>query len=120
MNIIIIIEFICVLVLFAINMRYHKLVRTLSEDAKTYKAVAESAEMLYEEERQKGELIQAEYFTSESDYNKYSSQAKMESAIKSRMAMLIGQDIIRRCDINVIHLGEGKEKYSLMLKVKKI
>lgn len=98
----------------------HKQVKSLLEDVKTYKTVAESAERLYEEERQKGELIQAEYCTSVSDLLKYSSDEKMYCAIKSKMAMLIGNDIAKKFEPSILPLGEGKQKYSLMLKVKKI
>lgn len=114
------IEFLCVVILFALVMRYRKLVKSLSEDVKTYKTVAESAERLYDEERRKGVLVQAEYFTSESDINKYSSDAKMKSAIKGRMAMLIGNDLLKKFEPSVIPLKDGKQKYRLMLKVEKI
>lgn len=72
------------------------------------------------EEEEKYALIQADYYTSESDSLKYSSDEKMYRAIKSKMAMLIGNDIAKKFEPSILPLGEGKQKYRLVLKVKKI
>lgn len=44
----------------------------------------------------------------------------MYHAIKSKLSMLIGNEIVKMFEPSVLPLGEGKEKYSLVLKVKKI
>ena len=72
------------------------------------------------EEEEKYELVQARYCTSDSDLIKYNSQEAMEKAIRKNIAANIAQDILSRFEPLVLPLGEGKEKYSLILKVKKI
>ena len=66
------------------------------------------------------EIIPAYYCTSESDIMKYSSEEKMRSAIRTKLAMVIGNDIVKKFEPSVLPLGDGKQKYSLVLKVKKI
>lgn len=72
------------------------------------------------EEEEKYELVQAHYCTSDSDLIKYNSREAMEKAIRKNIAANIAQDILSRFEPGVLPLGEGKKKYSLILKVKKI
>lgn len=85
-----------------------------------YKRMVDGFRDKMKEDEEKYEFIQADYYTSESDIMKYNSDKKMKRAIRSKLAMLIGNDIAKRFEPNVLPLGEGKEKYSLVLKVKKI
>lgn len=85
-----------------------------------YRRVIDGFREKMREEEEKYVLIQADYCTSESDINKYNSQKAMENAIRTKMAMLIGNDIVKKFEPRILPLGEGKQKYSLLLKVKKI
>lgn len=122
--------FICILVEFAgfIVMAYLYLkakqrTKELQEEAEAYRVTAETLQKLYDESKQPDfseVLVHAEYCTSDSDLMKYSTQKAMESAIKSRLAMLIGNEMVKKFNPSVLPLGEGKEKYSLILKVREI
>ncbi len=85
-----------------------------------YKRMVDGFRDKMREEEEKYELVQADYCTSDSDYTKYSSQKAMGNAIRSKMAMLIGNEIAKRFEPRVLQLGDGKQEYSLVLKVKKI
>ena len=85
-----------------------------------YKRMVDGFRDKMKEEEEKYEIVQADYYTSESDIMKYNSDKKMKRAIMSKLAMLIGNDIAKRFEPTVLPLGEWKEKYSLVLKVKKI
>lgn len=85
-----------------------------------YKRMVDGFRDKMKEDEEKYEFIQADYYTSESDIMKYNSDKKMKRAIRSKLAMLIGNDIAKRFEPTVLPIGEGKEKYSLVLKVKKI
>lgn len=127
--------FICALILFTCCSYYvaflaykrGKQITQLAEDLKHaenlvtyYKHIIEGFHKKMKENEEEYSLIQADYCTSESDYTKYSSQKAMENAIRSKMAMLIGNDIVKKFEPRILPLGEGKKKYSLVLKVKKI
>lgn len=85
-----------------------------------YRNVIEGFCQKMEDEERKYEILSATYCTSDSDLIKYNSQKAMENAIRNRLAMLVGNDLARRFEPRVLPLGEGKEKYSLTIKVKKI
>lgn len=85
-----------------------------------YHHVIEGFREKMKDEEEKYEIISAPYCTSDSDLIKYSSQKAMERAIRSKLAMLLGNEIAKRFEPRVLPLGEGKEKYSLTIKVKKI
>ena len=85
-----------------------------------YKRMVDGFRDKMREEEEKYELVQARYCTTDSDLMRYNSQKAMENAIRSKMAMLIGNEIAKRFEPRVLPLGEGKEKYSLTIKVKKI
>lgn len=111
----------------AVEERNKKTIKRLTEESEAYKKVAEDLERRYDDLRERyardeadAVLIQADYYTSESDSFKYSSDKKMYRAIKSKLSMLIGNDIVKKFEPSVLPLGEGKQKYSLVLKVKKI
>lgn len=126
--------FICVLIAFTclsymafLAYKRGKQVKKLTEDLKReeilktyYKHIIEGFHKKMKENEEEYSLIQADYCTSDSDYTKYSSQKAMENAIRSKMAMLIGNDIVKKFEPRILPLGEGKQKYSLVLKVKKI
>lgn len=100
-----------------------RLKEELTEKERTvnyYQHVIEGFREKMKEEEEKYEIIQAPYCTSDSDLIKYSSQKAMENAIRSKLAMLLGNEIAKRFEPRVLPLGEGKEKYSLTIKVKKI
>lgn len=85
-----------------------------------YRSVIEGFCQKMEDEERKYEILSATYCTSDSDLIKYNSQKAMENAIRNKLAMLIGNDLAKRFEPHVLPLGEGKEKYSLTIKVKKI
>lgn len=111
----------------AVEEKSNKTIKRLTEESEAYKMVAEDLELRYDDLRERyardeadAVLIQADYCTSESDLLKYSSDEKMYRAIKSKLSMLIGNDIAKKFEPSVLPLGDGKQKYSLVLKVKKI
>ena len=111
----------------AVEEKSNKTIKRLTEESEAYKKVAEDLEFRYDDLRERyaryeadAVLIQVDYCTSESDLLKYSSDEKMYRAIKSKLSMLIGNDIVKKFEPSVLPLGDGKEKYSLVLKVKKI
>lgn len=85
-----------------------------------YKRMVDGFRDKMREEEEKYELVQARYCTTDSDLMKYKSQKAMENAIRSKMSMLIGNEIAKRFEPRVLPLGDGKQEYSLVLKVKKI
>ena len=85
-----------------------------------YQRIVDGFHEKMKEEEEKYEIIQADYCTSDSDMMKFSNDKKMQRAIRGKLAMLIGNDIARRFEPSILPLGEGKEKHSLVLKVKKI
>lgn len=126
--------FICVLILFTcfsymafLAYKRGKQVNKLTEDLEHeeilnnyYKHIIDGFRDKMREEEEKYSLIQADYCTSDSDYTKYSSQKSMENAIRTKMAMLIGNDVVKKFEPRILPLGEGKKKYSLVLKMKKL
>jgi len=123
----IIIAFACAVVLILMllyaSYKQEKELQSLREEAEAYKVTARELQRLYDESKLPDfseVLVHAEYCTSDSDLMKYSSQKAMESAIKSRLAMLIGNEMVKKFNPSILPLGEGKEKYSLVLKVRKI
>jgi hypothetical protein len=104
-----------------------KLIKSLKEELAEkdksvtyYQHVIEGFREKVKEEEEKYEIIQAPYCTSDSDLIKYNSQKAMENAIRNKLAMLLGNEIAKRFEPRVLPLGEGKEKYSLTIKAKKI
>lgn len=117
---------IAILFVFAIcdrNRRIKRLKKELDEKDKSvtyYRSVIEGFGQKMEDEERKYEILSATYCTSDSDLIKYNSQKAMENAIRNKLAMLVGNDLAKRFEPSVLPLGEGKEKYSLTIKVKKI
>lgn len=119
----VLIEFACFIVMANLYFTTYKKAKRLYEEAEAYKVTAKELQRLYDESKQPDfseVLVHAEYCTSDSDLMKYSTQKAMESAIKSRLAMLIGNEMVKKFNPSVLPLGEGKEKYSLILKVREI
>jgi len=85
-----------------------------------YKRIVDGFYDKVKEEEEKYELIHSEYCTSDSDLMNYNSDKKLRMAVRSKLAMLIGNDIARRFEPSILPLGDRKEKYSLVIKVKKI
>ena len=115
-----IVEFACCLVLLR---EYNKLKAELkkAKDSEAYyKRIVDGFHEKMKEEEEKYEIIQADYCTSDSDMMKYNSDKKLRRAVRSKLAMLIGNDIAKKFEPSVLPLGEGKEKHSLVLKVKKL
>lgn len=103
--------------------RIKRLKKELDEQDKSvtyYRSVIEGFGQKMEDEERKYEILSATYCTSDSDLIKYNSQKAMENAIRNKLAMLVGNDLAKRFEPRVLPLGEGKEKYSLTIKVKKI
>ena len=116
----VLIDFACLLVLLR---EYNKLKTELKKEKDSgayYKRIVDGFHDKMKEEEEKYEIIQADYCTSDSDMMKFSNDKKMQRAIRSKLAMLIGNDIAKKFEPSVLPLGEGKEKHSLVLKVKKI
>lgn len=121
------ISFICFCIIAAIAYKREKRIKQLKDDLlvadnsiEYYKRIVNGFHDRMKEEEEKYSIIQADYCTSDSDYTKYSSQKAMENAIRSKMAMLIGSDLVKKFEPRILPIGEGKQKYSLVLKVKKI
>ena len=85
-----------------------------------YHHVIEGFRDKMKDEEAKYEILSATYCTSDSDTTKYNSQKAMENAVRSKLAMRIGNDIAKRFSPIVLPLGEKQEKYSLTIKVKKV
>jgi len=66
------------------------------------------------------ELVQVEYYTSDSDVLKYPTIAKMDKAVRSKLALLVGNDLAKKFKPETKLLPNGSTKYSLILKVKKL
>ena len=119
----VLIEFACYVIMAYLYLKAKQRTKELYEEAEAYKVTAKELQRLYDESKQPDfseVLVHAEYCTSDSDIMKYSTQKAMESAIKSRLAMLIGNEMVKKFNPSVLPLGEGKEKYSLILKVREI
>lgn len=119
----ILVEFACFIVMAYLYLKAKQRTKELQEEAEAYKVTAKELQRLYDESKQPDfseVLVHAEYCTSDSDLIKYTSQKAMESAIKSRLAMLIGNEMVKKFNPSILPLGEGKEKYSLILKVREI
>lgn len=85
-----------------------------------YQHVIEGFREKMKDEEEKYEILSAAYCTSDSDLMKYNSDKCMRNVIRNKLAMLLGNEIAKRFEPRVLPLGEGKEKYSLTIKVKKI
>jgi len=90
--------------------------RLTDEAIKLYHSVKEHYANITANEK----LIQVDYCTSESDINKYKSDAAMEKAIRSKLALLVSHDIENWVEPNILELGDGHKKYSYVFKVRKV
>ena len=127
MLLLIIIVAIAVVVLFPLLLVKDKELKEARKELHSYKAVAEQAEALYDDLREKvardsadERIIHAEYCTSDSDLIKYKTEKAMENAINSRLALLIGNDIQKFIAPSVLPLENGNKKYSYVFKVRRI
>lgn len=107
--------------------RQGRLIKSLKEELTEkdksvtyYHHVIEGFRDKMKDEEAKYEILSATYCTSDSDTTKYNSQKAMENAVRSKLAMRIGNAIAKRFYPIVLPLGEKQEKFSLTLKVKKI
>ena len=107
----------------------------LVEELETYGNLAKQAESLYEDFRKRTvelhreierrdvsvDIIHAEYCTSESDYTKFSSDEAMLNVIKSRLAMILANDIIKKVGEPELSVSEttGNNLYSYRIKLEK-
>ena len=121
------VSFICTCIMVSIAYKSVKQSRQLKHELSAvknseeyYKRMVDGFRDKMREEEEKYELVQARYCTTDSDLMKYKSQKAMENAIRSKMSMLIGNEIAKRFEPRVLPLGDGKQEYSLVLKVKKI
>lgn len=119
--------FLCLIVALFIVYKQQKEIDSLRMRASQAALIADKTEEIFNGFRQSValneqsyEIISAYYFTSESDIMKYSSEEKMRSAIRTKLAMIIGNDIAKKFEPSVLKVDKGKDKYSLVLKVKKI
>ena len=119
--------FLCLIVALLIVFKQQKEIEALRMRASQAALIADNAEEILNGFRQSValneqsyEIIPAYYCTSGSDIRKYSSEEKMRSAIRTKLAMIIGNDIAKKFEPSVLKVDKGKEKYSLVLKVKKI
>lgn len=102
-------------------LKQEKNISALKEDVDAYRKIAAEAQNLYEIERENaGKLLHTEYTTTDADLVKYKSEKAMDGAIKSRLAVLIGNDIQKNIDLRIVNLGEGKKKYSYIFKIKNV
>ena len=85
-----------------------------------YRRMVDGFREKMKEEEEKYEILSAAYCTSDSDLMKYNSEKCMRNVIRNKLAMTLSKDIIKRFDMRILPLGDGKEKYSLTIKVKKI
>lgn len=119
--------FLCFIVALLIAFKQQKEIEALRMRASQAALIADKAEEILNGFRQSValneqsyEIIPAYYCISESDIMKYSSEEKMRSDIRTKLAMIIGNDIAKKFEPSVLKVDKGKEKYSLVLKVKKI
>lgn len=119
--------FLCLIVALLIVFKQQKEIDSLRMRASQATLIADKAEEILNGFRQSValneqsyEIISAHYYISDSDTRKYSSEEKMRSAIRTKLAMIIGNDIVKKFEPSVLKVDRGKEKYSLVLKVKKI
>ena len=127
MLLLIIIVAIAVVVIFPLLLIKDKELKEARNELHSYKAVAEQAEALYDDLREKvardsadERIIHAEYCTSDSDLIKYKTEKAMENAINSRLALLIGNDIQKWIAPSVLPLENGNKKYSYVFKVRRV
>ena len=119
--------FLCLIVALLIVFKQQKEIEALRVRASRAALIADKAEEILNGFRQSValneqsyEIIPAYYCTSESDIMKYSSEEKMRSAIRTKLAMIIGNDIVKKFEPSVLKVDKGKEKYSLVIKAKKL
>lgn len=105
----IVIAFIDIHAMVVVEERSNKVIKRLTEESEAYKKVAKDLELRYDDLRERhardeadAVLIQADYYTSESDLLKYSSDEKMYRAIKSKLSMLIGNDIVKKFEPSIL------------------
>ncbi len=125
MTIAFIIATVVALVLLVAFLGQNEQIKELKQEASTYKIVAEHTDRLYRdlknavsESASRERLIHAEYCTSDSDMIKYKTEKLMESAITSKLAMLVGHDIQKWIAPRVTELEGGKKKYSFVFKIR--
>lgn len=105
----------------------------INQEARAYKHIAEQTEKLYDEMKKKAQelheekirreqamlTVQAHYCASDSDYNKYSTEAAMVKSIKSKLAMTLANDLIKNIgDPDVSENETGHKVYSYCITIK--
>ena len=106
----------------------------INQEARAYKHIAEQTEKLYDEIKKKAQelheekirreqamlTVQAHYCASDSDYNKYSTEAAMVKSIKSKLAMTLANDLIKNIgDPDVSENAIGNKVFSYRVKIDK-
>ena len=114
------IVFACLMAMIYLNRKLVSRLNKALESEAYYKRIVDGFHDKMKEEEEKYEFIQADYCTSDSDLMKYNSDKKLRRAVRSKLAMLIGNDIARRFEPSILPLGDRKEKHSLVVKVKRI
>ena len=104
-----------------------KQVNNMKEELETYKQVAERTQNIFEgfknraiEEEGKYSLVHIYYTFTEDELKKYETADKKKEAIMKKLSKIIGNSIIKKVEPDILNLGEGKMRYSITLKMKKI
>ena len=127
MKIALIIAVIIVITLVAIILKRNAKYEKMKEEATAYQKAATTMEQMYLELKASMEKadsdetwVYAEYYTSDSESSKYSSQMAYDNVIVNRLALLIGTDISRKVFPSVAPTEDGGRKYYYSFKVRSL
>lgn len=102
-------------------------VKELKLDADTYKILAEVAEKngadlakQLEDETSNTVIIHAEYETTQNDRERFITYPQIQKYAKRKLADKIAMEIFKKFDASVLPLDDGKEKYSIVFKIKRL
>ena len=102
-------------------------VKELKLDADTYKTIAEVAEKngadlakKLEDETSNTVIIHAEYETTQKDREHFITYPQIQNHAKRKLADKIAKEIFKKFDASVLPLDDGKEKYSIAFKIKRL
>ena len=103
------------------NNRLRKELAIQEKSTEEFALLYQSLRERLEKDAQNEVLFHFEYCTSDSDINKYTDKEHMEKVIKSKIAKTLMNDIFKKFgDPDKLPLGDGNEKYSYSIKVKRI
>lgn len=127
MIIVVFISLVLLILALATIYRQNQQIKSLKEDAETYKKVAERTQEIYEGfksramlSEQSFEIFHIEYSVTDAIAKKYTSKESEYRAIKNKLAMVLGNRLAKQFEPDVLPMGDGVRKYSLALKIKKI